>query len=53
MPFCLGFKGMAFASRERENMLPRSRMKGEENFITSVLDGDVYAKLLGEERTSL
>lgn len=53
MPFCLGFKGMAIASREGENMHPRSRMKGEGNFIASVLDGDVYAKILGKERTSL
>lgn len=34
-------------------MLPRSRMKGERNFIASVLDGEVYAKISGKERTSL
>ena len=39
---------MAFTSRDRESRLPRSRMmKGEVNFIASVLDGDVYARILG------
>lgn len=33
---------MAFVLRNRENRLPKSRMKGVENFIASVQDGDVY-----------
>jgi hypothetical protein len=40
MPLC-PFKGAAFASREKENMLPRSRMKGEVNFMAPGLDSDV------------